>query len=88
MTAVEADVKYAGYVERQKKDVERSRRQETTEIPADFDFAAVSGLKIEARQQLAKLRPRTLGAAGRIAGVNPPDVALLAIHVERARRTK
>jgi tRNA uridine 5-carboxymethylaminomethyl modification enzyme len=85
-TAVEADVKYQGYVERQQKDVERLRRQETTEIPSDFDFASVSGLKTEAKQKLAKLRPRTLGAASRIAGVNPPDVALLAIHLERRRR--
>ena len=85
-TTVEADVKYAGYVERQKKDVERLRRQETTEIPGDLDYASLTGLRGEAREKLATLRPRTLGAAGRIAGINPPDIALLAIHVERRRR--
>lgn len=84
--AVEADVKYAGYVERQKKDVARMRRQEHTEIPNEFDFDAVTGLKSEAREKLARLRPRTLGAASRIAGVNPPDVTLVAIHLERAKR--
>jgi len=87
-TAVEADVKYAGYVERQKKDVERMRRQEHTEIPNDFDFEAVKGLKSEAREKLTRLRPRTLGAASRIAGVNPPDVTLVAIHLERAKQLR
>jgi tRNA uridine 5-carboxymethylaminomethyl modification enzyme len=86
--AVEADVKYAGYVERQQRDVERLRGQEHTEIPNDFDFTVVTGLKTEAREKLALLRPRTLGAAGRIAGVNPPDVTLVAIHLDRARRTR
>ena len=63
------------------------RRQEQVEIPADLDFAALTGLANEARAELAERRPRTLGAAGRIAGVRPPDVALLAVHVERRRRS-
>jgi len=87
-TTVEADVKYAGYVERQRSDVERLARQDTTEIPPDLDFAALGGLRREAREKLALLRPGTLGAARRIAGVNPPDVALLAVHVERHRRAR
>ncbi len=86
VVTLEADVKYAGYVQRARLDVERQRRQESTEIPTEFDYTGVGGLGNEAREKLGKLRPRTLGAAGRIAGVNPPDVALLAIHVERARR--
>ena len=86
LATVEADVKYAGYVERQRQDVERLRRQETTRIPADFDFAGLAGLRREAREKLAELRPPTLGAAGRIAGINPPDVALLAVHLQRAGR--
>ena len=84
--SVEADVKYAGYVERQERDVARLRRQETVEIPADLDVAVLAGLRAEAREKLAALRPRTLGQAGRIPGINPPDVALLAVHVERHRR--
>ncbi len=82
---VEAEVKYAGYVERQRQNVERMRRQESTEIPADLSFAELTGLSREAREKLACLRPRTLGAASRIAGVNPPDVALLAVYIERGR---
>jgi tRNA uridine 5-carboxymethylaminomethyl modification enzyme len=81
--AVEADIKYAGYVERQKHDVERLRSQEHQELPQELDYAQIHGLSNEAREKLSRLRPRTLGSAGRIAGVNPPDVALLAIHLAR-----
>ncbi|MFM7295724.1 MAG: tRNA uridine-5-carboxymethylaminomethyl(34) synthesis enzyme MnmG, partial [Planctomycetota bacterium] len=83
--AIECDVKYAGYVARERKQVERLRRQEELEIPRDLDYGALRGLANEARARLAELRPRTLGQASRIAGVRPPDVALLAIHVQRAR---
>jgi tRNA uridine 5-carboxymethylaminomethyl modification enzyme len=86
--AVEADVKYAGYAARQVRDVERMRRREATVIPPDLDLSAVGGLAAEAREKLVQLRPATLGAAARIAGVNPPDVALLAIHVERHGRQR
>ncbi len=85
-TSVEADVKYAGYVDRQRLEVERMRRQEQTEIPNDFDVSELVGLRAEAKEKLIGLRPRTLGAAGRIPGINPPDVALLAVHLERHRR--
>jgi tRNA uridine 5-carboxymethylaminomethyl modification enzyme len=83
---LETDVKYEGYVKHQLQDVERARRQEGTLIPTDFDFVGLSGLGLEARQKLSLLRPRTLGAAARIDGVRPPDVALLAVHLERRRR--
>jgi len=84
--AVEIDVKYAGYIARQEETVARMARLEATEIPPDFEYAGLAGLAEEAREALVTLRPRTLGAAGRIAGVRPPDVALLAVHVERWRR--
>ena len=84
--AVEIETKYAGYVARQEENIARLRRQESTEIPADVDYASLTGLASEAREKLTQLRPRTLGAASRISGVRPPDVALLAIHVERMRR--
>jgi tRNA uridine 5-carboxymethylaminomethyl modification enzyme len=82
------DLKYAGYVARQEENVERMRRQESIEIPTDLDFGALSGIATEAKDKLARFRPRTLGAASRIAGVRPPDVALLAVHIERRRRER
>jgi tRNA uridine 5-carboxymethylaminomethyl modification enzyme len=88
LSTVEADIKYAGYVERQRSAVERLARDEATTIPLDLDLAALTGLRREAREKLIALRPATLGAAGRIAGVNPPDLALLAVHIERHRRAR
>jgi tRNA uridine 5-carboxymethylaminomethyl modification enzyme len=85
---LETDIKYEGYVRNQLEEVERSRRQEGTEIPADFDFGGLRGLATEAQQRMCELRPRTLGAASRIEGVRPPDVALLAVHLERERRAR
>jgi len=85
---VEVDIKYEGYTRRQADEIERMRRQESREIPADFEFSGLQGLATEAIEKLEKMRPRTLGAAGRIEGVRPPDVALLAVHLERARRER
>ncbi len=82
------EIKYAGYVERAAVNVARMREQDAVEIPADLDYAGIAGLANEARDKLSRLRPRTLGAAGRISGVRPPDVALVAIHVERRRRDR
>ena len=86
--SLEVDIKYSGYVARQEENVERLKSQDSVEIPGELVYLALKGLATEARDKLAKLRPCTLGAAGRIAGVRPPDVALLAIHVERWRREK
>jgi len=85
---VEIDAKYEGYTRRQADDVERMRRQEGCEIPVDFEYSGLQGMALEAIEKLERLRPRTLGAAGRIDGVRPPDVALLAVHLERARRER
>ncbi len=83
---LEIDVKYSGYVTRSEEEVQRMRRRESIEIPGDLDYSCLEGLAKEAREKLAQLRPRTLGAATRIAGVRPPDVALLSIHIEKERR--
>jgi len=85
-TTLEADGKYAGYIQRQADTVARMAKEEATPIPRDFDFHALTGLRGEAAEKLSTLRPATLGAAGRIAGINPPDVALLSVHL--ARRTR
>jgi tRNA uridine 5-carboxymethylaminomethyl modification enzyme len=84
--AVEVELKYSGYVVRQEQNVERMRRQESLEIPDAIDYRTLGGLANEAKDKLSRLRPRTLGAAARIAGVRPPDVTLLAIHIERSKR--
>lgn len=83
--AVEIDVKYEGYIERQRAEVARLARQEGTEIPRDFDYGALQGTSTEALEKLEALRPRTLGAASRIEGVRPTDVALIGVQLARLR---
>ncbi len=80
---VEIGVRYAGYIERQQQEVLRSRRQEDTRLPADFDFGAVHGLSNEVRQKLAEVRPQTLGQAARIPGVTPAAVSILHVHLKK-----
>lgn len=81
--AVETDLKYAGYITRQKVEVEKLQAAEGRTIPAHFDFAAIRGLRTEARQKLAVQRPTTLGQASRISGVTPADLALLSVMLDR-----
>ena len=83
---LEADAKYAVYVDRQQEDVELFRRSEQLGVPADFDYAALSGLSNELRAKFTAVRPTTLGQAGRIEGVTPAALALLAAHVRRKPR--
>jgi tRNA uridine 5-carboxymethylaminomethyl modification enzyme len=85
---IEVEVKYSGYIQRQEDNVRRAARQENLAIPADLDYSQLSGFGGEARERLSQIRPATLGAAGRIEGVRPPDVALLGVHVERHRRQR
>lgn len=82
---VEIEAKYAGYIAKQQRQVERMKRLEKRSIPADFDYDAVVGLRNEARQKLSHFRPATLGQAARIQGVNPADISLLLVHLERSR---
>ncbi|MBX3462428.1 MAG: tRNA uridine-5-carboxymethylaminomethyl(34) synthesis enzyme MnmG [Planctomycetes bacterium] len=83
LAELEAEVKYAGYVERQAMEVERLRRMEQRRIPVEFDYAAVPGLSSEARARLAQRRPLTLGEASRLAGVRQADVQLLLVVLAR-----
>jgi tRNA uridine 5-carboxymethylaminomethyl modification enzyme len=80
---LEAEVKYAGYIERQAMEVARLKRLEERRIPAQFDYAAVPGLSNEARARLAQRRPLTLGEASRVAGVRQADVQLLLVRLGR-----
>jgi tRNA uridine 5-carboxymethylaminomethyl modification enzyme len=83
---VEIEVKYQGYIDMQSKDIDRVRRLEEWRIPSDVDYASLSGLRFEAGQKLNRFRPATLGQASRVDGVTPADVAVLLVHMEKARR--
>ena len=80
---VELNVKYEGYIRRQEKQVEELRRMERRTLPPDIDYAAIEGLRLEAREKLAAVRPADLGQASRISGVSPADVAVLMIYLSR-----
>ncbi len=80
---IEIRVKYAGYIARQDRAIERFAKMETKLIPTSMDYAKVLGLRNEARQKLVKFTPRSLGQALRISGITPADVTLLAVHLER-----
>ena len=83
LAEVEAEVKYAGYIDRQAMEVARLKRMEERRIPAAFDYGGVTGLSNEARLRLQQRRPLTLGEAGRIAGVRQADVQLLLVVLGR-----
>jgi tRNA uridine 5-carboxymethylaminomethyl modification enzyme len=85
---VEIGVKYAGYLDRQRDEIERQQRNESTPIPAGFDFASVRGLSAEVQQKLGRVQPETIGQAQRIPGMTPAAISLLLVHLERARRTR
>ena len=84
----EISVKYAGYLEKQAHLIEQARRMEEIRLPEDIPYADIEHLRLEARQKLAKQKPVSLGAAGRIPGVNPADVAVLTVWLEKQKRMK
>ncbi|MFM8985453.1 MAG: tRNA uridine-5-carboxymethylaminomethyl(34) synthesis enzyme MnmG [Planctomycetia bacterium] len=79
---IENDIRYAGYVALDRERIERHRRHAERPIPAGFDYAGVRHLRAEAREQLARIQPRTLGQAGRVSGITPADLALVLLHLE------
>jgi tRNA uridine 5-carboxymethylaminomethyl modification enzyme len=86
--ALQVDVaaKYAGYIERQRAEIERHRRAEETRLPPDLDYVRVSGLSNEARQRLAEARPETVGQASRLPGITPAAVSILLIYLKKRSR--
>ncbi len=83
---VEIGIKYAGYIDRQKAEVERAAVYEKLELPQDFDYMQVPALSFEVRQKLNQHKPTTLGQASRISGVTPAAVSLLLIHLKKSRK--
>ena len=80
--AAEIELKYEGYIRRQLRQVEEFARMEERRIPADLDYDAVAGLRLEAREKLKKIRPASFGQASRISGVSPADISVLMIYTE------
>ncbi len=80
---VEIQLKYAGYIARQKKQVAEFQKAETRLLPADVDYMTITGLRVEAREKLNQIRPLSVGQASRISGVSPADVAVLLIWLEQ-----
>ncbi len=85
---VEIQSRYEGYLVRQQTEIARNRRHEDETIPLDFDYDQVSGLSTEVLQKLQRVRPASIGQAGRISGVTPAAVSLLLVHLQRSRKAR
>jgi tRNA uridine 5-carboxymethylaminomethyl modification enzyme len=79
---VENDIRYAGYVKLERERIERQRTVASRPIPQGFEYANVRHLRAEAREQLERIRPQTLGQAGRVRGITPADLALVLVPLE------
>ena len=84
---VEITARYDGYIRKQEEQIARMERLESRRIPAEFDYAAVTSLRLEAAEKLSAVRPRSIGQASRISGVSPADISVLLVYLERTRRT-
>jgi len=84
-TTVETEVKYAGYISQQVRQIERLKSSDARPIPSGLDFRSIPGLSIEVQQKLDRVRPDTLGQAGRIPGVTPAALAVLDVYLSVAR---
>ena len=82
---VEIQIKYDGYIRRQLMQVEKAQKMEEKKLPADIDYNEITGLRIEARQKLDKVKPASIGQASRIAGVTPADVSVLLIYLTQKK---
>ncbi|MBQ7330500.1 MAG: tRNA uridine-5-carboxymethylaminomethyl(34) synthesis enzyme MnmG [Oscillospiraceae bacterium] len=80
---VQIQIKYAGYLARQEKQVQDFKKEEQRRLPENLDYNAIAGLRLEARQKLSEIRPMSIGQAGRISGVSPADIAVLLIYLEQ-----
>ncbi|MCW8856843.1 MAG: tRNA uridine-5-carboxymethylaminomethyl(34) synthesis enzyme MnmG, partial [Kangiella sp.] len=85
---VEIQIKYSGYIDRQKDEIERSLRNENTTLPKDLDYSQVKGLSNEVVQKLMNIKPETIGQAGRVSGVTPAAISLLLVHLKKRQRLK
>ena len=86
--AVEIELKYEGYIKRQRADIEEARRLERKRLPQDVDYSAIQGLRLEAGEKLNKVKPENIGQAGRISGVSPADISVLLIWLASKERER
>ena len=82
---LEIDTKYSGYLDRQKDDIDRFKRDEGLTLPSSIDYGVIQGLSNEARQKLSVARPMTLGQASRIDGITPAALTILLAHVKKGQ---
>lgn len=87
-TQLEREALYANYVERQKRDIERLQKDETHEIPGDFDYSMITGLSNELREKLNAVRPQTLGQAGRVDGMTPAALTLVLAKLQQVKKRR
>ena len=86
ITQLEVQIKYEGYITKQLQQIERYKKLENRKLPEDLDYEHIDGLRIEARQKLAKVKPESMGQASRISGVSPADINVLMVYLEKRRR--
>ena len=84
--SVQIEVKYSGYISRQLEVIDKQRASDAVEIPSDIDYMAIGELRMEAREKLTQHRPRTIGLASKLGGVNPADITVLLIELNRRKR--
>jgi tRNA uridine 5-carboxymethylaminomethyl modification enzyme len=87
LATIETEVKYAGYISQQQRQIERLRGSDLRRIPSSFEFAGIPGLSAEAKQKLERVRPQTLGQAGRIPGITPAAIAVLDVYLSLGAHT-
>jgi tRNA uridine 5-carboxymethylaminomethyl modification enzyme len=86
--SLEIEARYSGYIERQGRDVARTRDAEATRLPADIDYAAVRGLSNEILEKLSRIRPQTIGQASRVSGMTPAAISLLLVHLKKGQASR
>ena len=83
LDTVEIDAKYEGYLQKGLDQIEKAKKLEEKLLPDDIDYLSIGGLRLEARQKLDKIRPHSLGQAGRISGVSPADITVLMVYLKK-----